>query len=59
MADVEWDLDGIKLMAFGFNKRSFLGARWLLELPVPCTVIIDNTDLATIRTGSALPFPVP
>jgi hypothetical protein len=46
--DVKWDLNGIKHSLW--IQNAIIPKEWLPELPVPCTVIIDNTDLSAIRT---------
>ncbi len=44
--DTTWDLDGLR---FGlWIQNEVIPKEWLPDLPVPCTVIIDDTNLAAI-----------
>ncbi len=42
-----WDLDGLQHGIW--IQDAVIPKEWLPRLPVPCTVIIDNTNLATVR----------
>ncbi len=44
-----WDLDGIRHGLW--IQAAIIPQEWLPELPVPSTVIIDDTNLATVRAG--------
>ena len=59
--DTAWDLDGFQHGLW--IQSAIIPKEWLPELPVPCTVIIDNTDLDQIRQdqphSEALKFDAP
>ncbi len=46
-AATSWDLDGLRHGLW--IQRAVIPKEWLPELPVPCTDILDDTDLMSLR----------